>query len=396
MKEEPLKIAIFSDSALPVLNGVSISIDGLIHELRNQGHSVHFFTASYFGHKDADPNTHRFLASEMPWTKGYPLALPPFYLMLQQFRKVKFDVIHTHTPWTIGFVGLRWGQSHEIPVVSTYHTLYDKYIHYIPFLPKRYVRYKIAKHTNYYYNSVDQVITPSLAAQKWLRRHSVKKPISIIPTSACIYGKWERGEIRQKLGISPFHKILLYVGRIAKEKNIGFLFEAVAIAIEKDPEIRFWLVGDGPYREECLKLARNLGIGDKVRFAGFVPREQVDQYYSAADLFIFSSMTETQGLVVNEAMAHGLPALVVQGGGAGASIQDGVNGYLLTNDSRLFAKTILTVVDHDPLYLSLSNAAKKSSRHYSVKEMAERVLEIYKSSIEESHFNKEYLVKELA
>ena len=396
MKEEPLKIAIFSDSALPVLNGVSISIDGLIQELRNQGHSVHFFTAAYSGHKDQDPNTHRFLASEMPWTKGYPLALPPFYLMLQQFRKVKFDVIHTHTPWTIGFVGLRWGQSHEIPVVSTYHTLYDKYVHYIPLLPRRYVRYKIAKHTHYYYNSVDHVITPSAASQKWLYRHSVKKPISVIPTSACIYGQWERGEVRQKLGISPLHKVLLYVGRIAKEKNVGFLFKSVALAIEKDPEIRFWLVGDGPYREECLKLARSFGIGDKVRFAGFVPRDQVDQYYSAADLFIFSSMTETQGLVVNEAMAHGLPALVVQGGGAGSSVQNGVNGYLLANDPHLFSKTILDVLDHDSLYLSLSVAAKKTSRHYTVEEMARKVLAIYKSSIEESDFNKKDLAKELA
>ena len=212
--------------------------------------------------------------------------------------------------------------------------------------------------------------------------------MSVIPTSACIYGQWERGEVRQKLGISPLHKVLLYVGRIAKEKNVGFLFKSVALAIEKDPEIRFWLVGDGPYREECLKLARSFGIGDKVRFAGFVPRDQVDQYYSAADLFIFSSMTETQGLVVNEAMAHGLPALVVQGGGAGSSVQNGVNGYLRANDPHLFSKTILDVLDHDSLYLSLSVAAKKTSRHYTVEEMARKVLSIYKSSIEESYFNK--------
>ena len=390
MSEEPLKIAIFSDSALPVLNGVSISIDSLVNELRNQGHSVHFFTASYWGHQDSDPNTHRFLASETPWTKGYPVALPPFYFMLQQFRKVDFDVIHTHTPWTIGFVGLRWGQSHEIPVVSTYHTLYDKYIHYIPFLPKQYVRYKIAKHTNYYYNSVDHVITPSVAAKRWLLRHSVKSPISVIPSSICTYGRWERSEIREKLGINPLHKVLLYVGRIAKEKNVNLLFEAAALALGKDPSLRFWLVGDGPYREECSMLSRNLGIGDKVKFVGFVPRDQVDQYYSAADLFIFSSMTETQGLVVNEAMAHGLPAVVVQGGGAGSFVQDGINGFLVRNDAQLFAKMILKILGDDVLYAHLSQHARTSSRSYSVKDMADDILKVYRGVQEKAEQKKSH------
>lgn len=383
MGSRPLRVAVFSDSALPILNGVSISIDALVREMRNQGHSVHVFTASHFRYKDPDPNTSRFLALTTPWARNYPLAVPPFYPMLHRFRKQPFDVIHTHTPFTIGFVGLRWAQSHGIPVVSTYHTLYDKYAHYIPLFPKRYVRYKIAKHTNFYYNQVDHVITPSEASMKWLRRHSVHRPITVIPTGVSRLLSVDRSETRQRLGIAPNHKVLLYVGRIAKEKNMSVLFEAAALVFASDPHARLWLVGDGPYREQCSQMARELGIGDRVKFVGFIPREEVDAYYAASDLFVFSSLTETQGLVVNEAMSYGLPAVVVNGGGAGASVVDDVNGLLVRNDSEQMAESILTILNDEQLAAKLSDGALRTGREYSVASMAERAVDVYRSVIQD-------------
>ena len=140
MADEKLRIAVFSDSAFPVLNGVSVSIQALVSELRNSGHSVSVFTPSYWGYKDPDPNSYRFF-SVPTYVRSYPIAVPPFLGMLGRFRKQQFDIIHTHTPWIVGFVGLRWGQSHGIPVVATYHTLYDRYAHYIP-LPRRYIRFE--------------------------------------------------------------------------------------------------------------------------------------------------------------------------------------------------------------------------------------------------------------
>lgn len=383
MGSRPLRVAVFSDSALPILNGVSISIDALVREMRNQGHSVHVFTASHFRYKDPDPNTSRFLALTTPWARNYPLAVPPFYPMLHRFRKQPFDVIHTHTPFTIGFVGLRWAQSHGIPVVSTYHTLYDKYAHYIPLFPKRYVRYKIAKHTNFYYNQVDHVITPSEASMKWLRRHSVHRPITVIPTGVSRLLSVDRSETRQRFGIAPNHKVLLYVGRIAKEKNMSVLFEAAALVFASDPHARLWLVGDGPYREQCSQMARELGIGDRVKFVGFIPREEVDAYYAASDLFVFSSLTETQGLVVNEAMSYGLPAVVVNGGGAGASVVDDVNGLLVRNDSEQMAESILTILNDEQLAAKLSDGALRTGREYSVASMAERAVDVYRSVIQD-------------
>src|SRR6476619_6417269 len=211
--DAPLRIAVFSDSFLPILNGVSVSIDALVSELRNRGHTEHVYTASSPFYKDPDPNTFRFPAIEVPIWKQYPLAYPPFYGMLRKFRRSSYDLIHTHTPFTIGFVGLRWAESHGLPIISTYHTLYDRYAHYIRFFPRRYIRFKIAKHTNFYYNSVDHVITPSEASMKWLSRHSVSTDITVIPTAAPSGRMMDRAEVRRSLEIAPDQKVLLYVGR---------------------------------------------------------------------------------------------------------------------------------------------------------------------------------------
>lgn len=375
-----LRVALFSDSALPIINGVSVSIDSLIGELRDQGHSVSLFTSSNKGYVDRDPNTYRFPAVETPWTKAYPLAYPPFFPMLKKFRQNEFDVIHTHTPFTVGFVGLRWSQSHDIPIVSTYHTLYDRYAHYIP-LPRRYIRYKIAKHTSFYYRSVDHVITPSSASARWLVRHSVETPITIIPTGIPPVTFHDRSELRLTNGIAPQHRVLLYVGRLAPEKNLETLLQAAAIAMTQDSDLRLWLVGDGPHREACLNLVRALGIGDKVRFVGFVPREDVNQYYALADLFVFSSISETQGLVVQEAMSYGLPAVAVIGGGASAGIEDGVNGFIVKNDVQEFSRRIADVLGDDRLYSDLSVGARRTVKEFSTSAMAEKVVAVYRQVI---------------
>ncbi len=383
MDARSLSIALFSDSALPVLNGVSVSIDLLMRELRSRGHSVHLFTANYPGHKDADPNTHRFRSVRTPWTTDYPLAVPPFYARLREFRKQPFDVVHTHTPFTVGFVGLRWAESHEIPIVSTYHTNYDKYSYYLGIVPKRYLRYKIAKHLNFYYNRVGHVITPSETSKRWLTRHSVRTPITVVPTGVPPPRSFDRNQVREDLGITHDRPVVLYAGRIAKEKNIAVLMEAVALARATVPRIEFVLVGDGPARSEFAAMARDLGIGDHVRFVGAVKRAEVDRYYAAADLFTFASMTETQGLVVVEAMSHGLPALVSQGGGAGEAVVDGVNGYVLRNEPGEFARAISGLLSSKEARARMSDGARATAREYSVAATTDRVLDVYHKVVQQ-------------
>jgi 1,2-diacylglycerol 3-alpha-glucosyltransferase len=193
----------------------------------------------------------------------------------------------------------------------------------------------------------------------------------------------DRWDARSRLGIPSDQKIMLFVGRLAQEKNLGVLLESAALAFRIDPSLRLWLVGDGPYRSECMAMVRHLGIGDRVRFVGFVERSQVDQYYSAADLFVFTSITETQGLVVQEAMMYGLPAVVVSGGGAGASVENGVNGFLVKNDPQEISSHVLELVSDEALYTRMSDNAVRSVRDHTMPIMAERVVAVYREVIRE-------------
>ncbi|MBS1713362.1 MAG: glycosyltransferase [Armatimonadetes bacterium] len=378
---EPLRIALFSDSALPVLNGVSVSVDALVRSLRDEGHSVFLYTSLYARFRDSDPNVTRFLAVRTPWTKDYPLAVPPFYPWFHDFKKGRFDIVHTHTPFTVGMVGLRWAQSLEIPVVATYHTHYDKYAHYVPFFPKRYLRYKIAKHTNFYYGSVDQVVTPSEASKRWLKRHSVKRPITVVPTGVPEPKALDRRAVRAGFEVHPMRKVVLYVGRLALEKNLSTLLEAAPLMIERDKEVEIWIVGDGPARDEYLNQARALGIGDRVRFWGFKPRSELDAYYAAADVFAFPSMTETQGLVVLEAMSHGLPAVVVQGGGASGAVESGQNGFVVANDPHDVAEAVVKLLSDPLLHSAVSERARATGLSSTVGAMTRRVLDVYQAAL---------------
>jgi glycosyltransferase involved in cell wall biosynthesis len=297
--------------------------------------------------------------------------------MLLHFRKHQYDLIHTHTPFATGLVGLRWAESHELPIVSTYHTLYDRYAHYLRFFPLRYARFRVAKHTNFYYNSVNHVITPSEASLKWLRRHSVSTPVSIVPTGLRTRTFINRSEVRAELGIPRDQQIMLYVGRLAREKNLPLLFETAAKVFSARPTARLWLVGDGPYRERLTMQARELGVGDRVKFVGAVDREEVDRFYAAADLFVFPSVTETQGLVVQEAMSHGLPAVAVTGGGASASIQDHSNGFVVKDLPDPFADAILTILSNPDLRLSMSENAQITVKELGVPQMVDSILDVY-------------------
>ncbi|CAN5550169.1 hypothetical protein BH11ARM2_BH11ARM2_15900 [soil metagenome] len=253
------------------------------------------------------------------------------------------------------------------------------------------MRYRIAKHTNFYFNRVDRVITPSEASHRWLRRHSVETPVDVIPTASPRPPLLDRAETRRSLNIPPEAKVMLYVGRLAEEKNLETLLDAAALAFRADPALRLYLVGDGPHRPTLLAQVRRLGIGDRVRFAGFIPRDEVDRYYAASDLFFFASITETQGLAVQEAMLHGLPAVAVTGGGVTEAIEDGVNGYLVHNDPRELASAALDLLEDDEGHAAMSEAARRASRAYGIPEMAERVERTYRLAIE-SRRGKERLV----
>jgi glycosyltransferase involved in cell wall biosynthesis len=358
---------------------VSVSVEALVDELRALGNSVHVFTTRFPKHRDSDSNIWRFSSIRLPFFPQYPFAVPPFFGALRHFREHNFDIIHTHTPYTIGFVGLRWAESHEIPIVSTYHTLYERYAHYVPYFPKVYVRYKAAKHTNYYYNRVAHVITPSEAAKTSLIRQSVNTPISIIPTGNPPVQAIDRHEARRLMGARESDVALLYVGRMAREKNITLLLDSVAQVMKNHADVKLWMVGDGPDRVAAQKHAREIGVGDRVKCVGAIPRSQVDQFYAGSDLFVFASTTETQGLVIGEAMTHGLPSVAVRGGGASDNISEGETGFVVGSSVAQISDAIEHLLQ-DPARLDqLKENCIQSAQNWTHAESCRRVLDVYES-----------------
>lgn len=381
-----MTVAIFSDSYLPVINGVSIAIDLLVVELRKMGHRVYVFTPSFPGHVDEGPYVIRFASFMTPWTKGYPLAIPPFGRTLKRFRKLKVDLIHTHTPYTVGFCGLRWAESHGLPIVSTYHTLYENYGHYIPYLPRGYVGHKIAKHTNYYYNRVNYVITPSEAAKDSLLRHDVRTPTEIIPTGIPTAGQLDKFASRRELGIPEGQFALLYAGRLAREKNLELLVGSMRRWRETVSDSHLHFVGAGSGQERLELLVKRFGLQDRVTFHPPVPRKMLDTYFAASDVFTFPSRTETQGLVIGEAQAMSLPAVAVEGGGAHEAITDGIDGFIVHDTIEAFAGKVEWLASRPDKLRELGQAAYNASLRRSPASTASRVVEIYERVL---HFRRE-------
>lgn len=370
---------------------MSVSIEASVEELRAKGHSVHVFTSRNSGFKDDDPNVWRFPAIKLPFFPQYPLATPPFFGGLKHFRQQDFDIVHTHTPYTVGFVGLRWAESNGIPLVSTYHTLYERYAHYVPYFPKAYVRYKIAKHTNYYYNRASQVITPSEAAFMSLRRQSVMGPITVIPTGNPSVRRGNREQARKHIGVRDGEKALLYVGRMAREKNIILLLDAIAEAMRNHRDARLWMVGDGPDRRAAQAHARAIGIGDRVKCVGAIPRDEVDTFYTAADLFVFASTTETQGLVIGEAMTHGLPSVVARGGGASDNVEDGETGLIVGSSVVDISEAVETLLQNSAMLGRLGENCRRNAASWTHSASCEKVLEVYERALANRETAHEYV-----
>jgi 1,2-diacylglycerol 3-alpha-glucosyltransferase len=379
-----MRIAIFSESYEPVVNGVSVSVATLRDALRNRGHDVHIFAPDYPGYEDSE-DVHRFPSH---FTRFAPPDYPISRLYSHKMRKVFFginpDVVHTHTPFVLGVAGLRWARLAGIPVVSTNHTLYTEYTHYVPIFPITFSRLFLVWWMQWYYNECDVVAVPSRPVKRSLKSFGIKTPIRIIKSGVSTTRSNCRKEVRQMFGVPDDAFLLLYVGRVAREKNLTLLLRAFKIVQQKHNNARLMIVGSGPYEEECLGQAQELGIDKFIIFTGTVDRNVVSQIYSTADLFTFPSLTETQGLVVCEAIATGLPCVAVKSGGTPEVVKDGVDGILTKNDTVDFAESIIRLIEDPSLRDQLSQGAIMGASRFSVDKMAENFEKVYQSAIEKS------------
>jgi len=376
-----MNIGIFTDTYFPQINGVSTSTHLLERELTALGHNVSVFTTT---DPKAAPEPHVYRMPSMPFAflpdRRVGLAYPPNVLM--KIRKLKLDIVHTHTEFSLGVFGKVVSEFSRIPLVHTFHTMYEDYVHYVA--NGRLVSPKMARNiTRLFCNRAKAVITPAEKARDYLLASGVKRPVRVIPTgidfgpfSPQTYGAGEIAELRRSLGVRPDERVILSLGRVAKEKSVDVLIRGMPEILTKLPNAKLVIVGDGPARPELQTLAANMGLENSVVFTGERPWTQIGRYYLIGDVFACASVTETQGLTYVEAMAAGLPVVAKFDRSIEKLVRNGETGYTFLNDDEFPALVTGVLADGAGARQTAARAMESISR-LSSKQFALNVERLY-------------------
>ncbi len=382
-----LRIGLFSESFRPVQNGVTTSLLTLIDGLRSHRHRVWVFAPDNEQQIEPEINVLRFPSFVTSLNPGYPLAYPflPRLALTTQFNRLRLDIVHTHTPFVLGLTGANLALSRGIPLVTTFHTLYSQYSHYVPLFPDPMTQSLLETYLPWYYNRCAAILCPSEVAAKALQSMGVESATHVVPTGIPLPSPEDltleqRHSTRRKLGIGLETPLLLFAGRLAQEKNLGWLLETFRSILHTVPKARLAIAGDGPYREELEAKAEALEIRQCVHFLGIVTRKQMDPLLAAADVFCFPSPSETQGLVIGEARAAGTPSVVIDAGGAPETVRDGEDGYRVPEgDQEMFAQRVVQLLCDADLRRRMGANARSNATNYVPEKMIERILNVYET-----------------
>ena len=381
-----MRIGLFTDTYFPRLNGVAISVRMLKENLEAQGHEVYVYTTT---DPDAHDNEQRiFRVPSIPFkTQRLGTFVSP--ALRQMVKKLKPDIIHTHTEYTLGGFGRKLAQKLNIPYVHTMHTIYEYYTNYIVRsehlgTPAKYV---VRKLTASYCNSADVVVTPTEKNKDLLVTYGVKKPIKVIPSGIqlekfCSEKRdFEKiNAIKAELGIMDDERVLLNIGRVAHEKNLDELLTGLENYLKQHNDVKLVIVGDGLAREKLERISDETGISAQVIFAGARPWDEISQYYRIGDVFVGASLSETQGLTYIEAMASGLPVVAKEDRCLEGVLSNGENGYFFNNSNGLVAAVDKLLSDRGVLE-SFSKNAIETAQAFSAEAYAHKMEEVYQDML---------------
>lgn len=344
-----MRIGLFSDTFPPEVNGVAISVMTLQQELINHGHDVFVITTHpSLIHIQKDGNILRLPGVEVKKLYGYVVTQPFQLLAIAEIKSMRLDIIHVHTEFGVGIYARLIGYFLKIPVVGTYHTTYEEYTHYV--LPvkiktvDKFARKTVAQFSKVTGDSCLEMITPSEKTKELLESYHIRKPINVIPTGIDLR-KFDPSSTSEKIleemkvhfGLKDAF-VILFVGRIASEKNIDVIIKAMPMIIEKHNNAHLMVVGGGPSLDDYKNLANSLGVSKSITFVGKIASAEVPKYYHLADVFVSASMSETQGLTFIEALSSGLVVLASDSEVVQDLVVEGVTGYLFTGSAMLADK----------------------------------------------------------
>lgn len=378
-----MRIGLFTNNYRPLVNGLATSVEGFAQAFRRAGHAVTVVAPRYTGSPEGEPDVLRVPGLRAPTHHAYVLPMAWLPGVGRAVGALRLDVFHAQHPTLLGAAAARWARRSQRPLVFTYHTYYDRYAHYVPG-PSRLVARMAVRQATAFANRADLVIAPGPSVARALRAQGVTSPIAIVPTGVTLPGAAEEAKRirrRQALGSKEGTPLCLSVGRLAREKNQAFLLTAFAAILMRLPAARLLLVGEGDDRPRLEKMTCGLGIGGSVQFVGAVPHERVGEYYLAADLFLFPSTSETQGIVVLEAMAAGLPVVAVASDAAADLLGDSEAGVMTTEDLPGFAGAVADLWGQPERRRTMAAAGRRIAAGYAPEACASTLLDLYRDVI---------------
>ncbi|WGS65025.1 glycosyltransferase [Marinitoga aeolica] len=379
-----MNIGIFSDVYFPQKNGVSTAVKLYKEEMEKLGHNVYLFIPKYSkDYKRNEKNVFEFPAIKFLFEKEQRIALP-ISTDIFKIRDLNLDIIHSQDPFSMGIFAEFMSKLLKIKHVGTHHTMYEYYRNYLPLIIRPTLKQTQRVIKNWCLK-LDKVISPTKNIKELLVSYGVPdEHIVVIPTGIDTekFNKKIEWNIKEEYGILPEEKILLFVGRLGPEKNIDFLIKVFHKVSYEEKNVKLIIVGDGVERNKLEELVVELDMHDKVIFTGGQPRERVLDAYKQADLFIFASYTETQGLVVLESMAAGTPVVALGKMGVYDLLNhENAGGIMLKElNEDDFAHEIIRVLKDEKLYEKLSkNAIDFVKKNYSIEVSVNKILNVYKS-----------------
>ena len=342
-----MKIALFTETYVPDVNGVVTHVKTLRHGLLAMGHEVLIVTADkHCKHHYIQDGILHCPSIEMKRFYGFGVAPPYSRRRLKMIRAFNPDIIHIHHEFGIGLSGIVYAKLYKKPLVYTLHTMYDQYMYYIA--PKFFLN-TATKFSHQYERMIARMATmltgPSQKCDEYFKRIGVTKEVNLIPNSADLemfdYQKAtaaEKAALREKLGISPDAMIVCFAGRLGKEKSLDTLLDFWAESLTPADNLHMLIMGDGPEREALIQQAKDLGIAQQVTFTGMINHAEMPVYYAISDIFATASLSEMNSISMLESMASGLPVLQRYDELNADQIQTGVNGHLFNTAADMAEK----------------------------------------------------------
>jgi len=385
-----MHIAQFTNTYLPVINGVVRSVSAFKKALASLGHNVFVFAQQQNDYEDEEAFIFRYPSLPLPLSIEIPAVIPISPFIDRLMPSLKPEVIHTHHPVLLGQAAANKAHELNLPLVFTFHTQYREYTHYVPFpqeIVQDFLKDTIYKWLKDFMRRCQHIVVPSESMRNILvEDYGLVGPYTIIPRGIDMepFQTVDGETMREKHGWGQ-DRVMISIGRLAKEKNWDLLLRATAISLNNHPNLRLVLLGDGPERRDLEDTAVELEISDRVDFIGEVPFEEVPSYLKAADFFGFASTTETQGLVTMEALAAQLPVVAVNASGTRDIVQNEVQGLLVEEDPQALAKGIDSLLSDDKLYHKFRDAAQSRAKKFDMNTLAKNLIKIYEQAIQDNN-----------